>query len=1669
MKLPSLTPVGDVVLDLNGHTIDIKNWYKKKEPTNETMFVIGSGAKLTVLDSKGQGKIHADSYISAPEDFENPNVYDIFQVTDGELVINAAGAEFECGRSKKQWIMSNIIGASYHGWARNQVCGSVIKVEDNAKVTIAGGTLKARGYERTECLGYFFDPCAVIKGLGAQNVTVNILDGILYGKGNAGVLQLAWDADVTIRAGKFDTFQLDRVVTAVMDYGSDEGQPTVTGAQGYDDSCMFGTIGIRDGAFDPDNADVIVGGHNYSEDENEKGYANKTQDATTVQPKSNKKTAEKRIEISRDSGVNAWNLSTETSFIIKAKNGREYFTDADRVFLSEDLQSETLGYYLWKFTLYDAKTGKACDAQTEQMASLTEGEIQSFDIASFKDKDGTPFDFKGSGIDSYKVKVEVEEHWEGENSYCGAFFNWYYFTLSEIDTVYAAQVMDFDITPTKGTLYHNRYVLETNTTEEAMEFYFETGTEVFCDIYYQFYTLDSGGNTVLSSKQNVVTNLDYGEGKTFGINTVCVGPIQVTVEYKFMHADGETYDVVSVKKPVFALSALKYQVVAADDEEENVLREDTIYSEIKKAVLSEGESIIIEPGFPARLSAMDVVDPKTGKTFDINNIRWQSSVTSDADGNNIWNDVSKSDIVVRDIDGVMTPCVKTNRSALYRVCYTWAGKEFAIPQSLNLEGVNYGTNRQLSLTSDKSANIYGGGNQFTVTLNREADWFDNGSSIKRITIKNVAKPDGAKLAQSAKIIKEFSGIEDTRTFSLDSDVFFEDANTVTAGEYSFVAVINGVNASGTGYTVTSPVCTISYANAATDVTLKVDGYPIYDPEETQIPYILPADTNTFRFTCSLYPEGSTPDTMDLSVKRWSSSNTDILEIDYSTGDATAKAPGTVTVTYSYYSEKDKKTVKRTATVIVPIAGFKLKPIDYVSMVGKKASTVTAEVEAVWSYGGEKIYKNAGSYLTAKLTSSNGWGGTSVNFTETVIDYNTTDVYGWTIAPTADYFFPVKKETYDRSYDNRMEIEYNVDTELLACNGLEDGEMAPADSYDARVEWTYPYQISVNLKDHTYTESYKERMYIDLYHTPAIEHPDGVYLKEVNITVNEPAVGDNRYEGTTYKPMNEYMVLNVSGLLGGRKTDDSHSYVSKLDLSKMKGTGKAYDDASGEDSGVLASEYMSVWNTTSDYSEWYKPTKTYEDGIYVHDVQLRFDSAGDDGMKIYLARDANVFVNGRLMDYAGISYYNKYSSDESTVSFKYYFDVGQVDTVTQVEVTGIQQPRQGEMPIRADDVIVKTDENERDDIDVALLWFVDDNENGKYDSGEEAKVVTTSDDKYDAKQSTLWYDGSFLPGTRYSAYVEFDSGAVRLDADMRVSYPLLSQTSRGTSAVLSFDEDQWIRTISFATAEGKDAADPAKRDPQGLADANPGYLAAFEVYSHKEVPDAATDAAVSTFLQGEDLSSQVLTEGKYWLKMTFTTKSESYKMADDVCVLINGVDYGEEFADGRKNIVVERSKDKVTAYYCFRVPNASGVTVSGTAVSFGSDTDDVIIQLVKSGMSDPAYQAVIKGNSESYSITGVAEGSYIMKVMKNSHATREYTITADGSDITQDVKIHLKGDINGDGKVNTSDVGKANSHTKGTLTLTGYELSCADVNGDGKVNTSDVGKMNAHVKGTSNLW
>ena len=166
-------------------------------------------------------------------------------------------------------------------------------------------------------------------------------------------------------------------------------------------------------------------------------------------------------------------------------------------------------------------------------------------------------------------------------------------------------------------------------------------------------------------------------------------------------------------------------------------------------------------------------------------------------------------------------------------------------------------------------------------------------------------------------------------------------------------------------------------------------------------------------------------------------------------------------------------------------------------------------------------------------------------------------------------------------------------------------------------------------------------------------------------------------------------------------------------------------------------------------------------------------------------------------------------------------------------------------------------------------------------------------------------------------------------------------------------------------------------------------------------------------------------------------------------------------------------DYANFYVEFTMPGeaSAGVTVSGTATSFNSDTDDVTIQLIASGASEPAYETIVKGNTANCAISNVEPGTYTMQVMKQNHVTRKYTVIVGTNPVVQDVKIHLLGDVTGDGKVNAIDLSRVKAHISQSKPLTdAYLLQCANVAGSGStINAVDLSRIKAHITQTKPLW
>ena len=146
--------------------------------------------------------------------------------------------------------------------------------------------------------------------------------------------------------------------------------------------------------------------------------------------------------------------------------------------------------------------------------------------------------------------------------------------------------------------------------------------------------------------------------------------------------------------------------------------------------------------------------------------------------------------------------------------------------------------------------------------------------------------------------------------------------------------------------------------------------------------------------------------------------------------------------------------------------------------------------------------------------------------------------------------------------------------------------------------------------------------------------------------------------------------------------------------------------------------------------------------------------------------------------------------------------------------------------------------------------------------------------------------------------------------------------------------------------------------------------------------------------------------------------------------------------------------------------ASGTTVKGTAKSYLTADDTVTIQLEKSGVA--VYETTVKGNSTDYSISGVANGTYTMRVSKKSHADREYTVKVSSADVTQNVEIFPIGDVNSDGDISVVDATLVQKYIVGLEKLTDLQKKSAEVNGDGEISVVDATLIQKYIVGLENF-
>ena len=230
---------------------------------------------------------------------------------------------------------------------------------------------------------------------------------------------------------------------------------------------------------------------------------------------------------------------------------------------------------------------------------------------------------------------------------------------------------------------------------------------------------------------------------------------------------------------------------------------------------------------------------------------------------------------------------------------------------------------------------------------------------------------------------------------------------------------------------------------------------------------------------------------------------------------------------------------------------------------------------------------------------------------------------------------------------------------------------------------------------------------------------------------------------------------------------------------------------------------------------------------------------------------------------------------------------------------------------------------------------------------------------------------------------------------------------------------------------------------------------FPAYPHTEVTDEGKEMTCT---------QDGLTEGKHCSVCGTVTLEQEVIPA-------SGHDYEAEVTPPTM------TSDGYTTYTCTvcghtyvgDITERLAAVITGKVVSFGSETEEVKIELVREGQLVASHTIYVTGNNAEYSLEGVEAGEYKLYVSKKDHTTRIYDVSVSEADVLIDLKIHLVGDINGDGKANTVDVSMANSHAKKIQLLEGYEALCAEVTGDRTVNTVDVSRINSHAKRVNLLW
>ncbi|MBP3329738.1 MAG: Ig-like domain-containing protein [Clostridia bacterium] len=189
----------------------------------------------------------------------------------------------------------------------------------------------------------------------------------------------------------------------------------------------------------------------------------------------------------------------------------------------------------------------------------------------------------------------------------------------------------------------------------------------------------------------------------------------------------------------------------------------------------------------------------------------------------------------------------------------------------------------------------------------------------------------------------------------------------------------------------------------------------------------------------------------------------------------------------------------------------------------------------------------------------------------------------------------------------------------------------------------------------------------------------------------------------------------------------------------------------------------------------------------------------------------------------------------------------------------------------------------------------------------------------------------------------------------------------------------------------------------------------------------------------------------------------------------GHTYSEEWVVTKEPTKMEKGSETNYCAVCgaeiaTRDVKPLGGEIWGTVKSFNSETEEITVELIDGVNGTTVDTVTVTGNNAEYGFEKVQPGYYVIRVSKKDHVTREYKTWIQKDETELNLKIHLRGDVDGNGTVNIMDINAVLKHFKKTQKIEDeYAFACGDIDGNGVLNVMDYNKILRHIKKVEMLW